>query len=1121
MDPKQTSGEERANEEAAEAHEDAQAEHAAAHADAGGVASRTQAPRVSADAFLALLARLDGKSGKDDSDSPSAAGEHAADADQMNPDAGHAGPAADSNAPVAAPPSTSSIGSSSATCPADVSDGVPTADSVSNAYPLSESAQPPQGQTGTAAGQAVGSKTVQDAQISMPQAPMPDQPPVTVDAVPNRPADALGGGVSELDVAFASAMVQETESPAATPSGDPATAPVTTPDMGGASTVIPDQPPPGHNAAPGAFAEAAAMEAGMAMPGMSGMSQQPPAMPDPAAFPQTPVMPGAVPPSPTPPAAEGMAPFMHHDHSPAERSDPQAMAAAPAQAAQANVRTSVEDAEAQSADVLAERLLAIMAMPDSHAQPSERALATDGLILKLPDLSPEARRLVAERFCLMERPSEALTSAVLSLVSGKMRQEVLENARFSTWRLLKLVEELDETERRVIARRRHLPTVVSDALIKTGDAACLLELVRNAHARIDEHGFHALVDLAAQQPDLQAPLATRSDLPPAVGFRLFRHVPPRLRRHLVSRFLSDSQLLDRVFSLILQDPPPATAEQVSRIESMIDSVAAGETETAARLLARLLDLHEEAAGWIVADRWGEPLVAVLKVLGYARTTFPQAMGRIIHSPASPIENGRELTELQALFDSLSFNKARLLLLYWDWEARRKGPYALLVGAGSVSAFDSDATDADADQQRQEQHETAPAGESLDDASDRMQENAAAGDTALATIADKENTGTGTGKAAEATDDETNGMQTTTDSTAPVHENDLPGGQAGMSGVDNDTPKAAGDAMQRPAEPARNDLAAAEMAATMAEVPETDMAAPKPDAQPQNDFVAPPCAETGPQVSGVHGSAAGMQPYMPDMAAPCDPMPAPCQPAQAPCPPAAAPCMPAQAPCAPATAPCMPAQASCAPGMAAAREEEAAPAEPMSAEGTAVHSQMPVQPQTTLAMAEEQPAFMQHDAAFVQAGPHPVGGPQPPATMPAAMTAQMADASQTAFSHEPMNAMSPGSGGTQQTAQPMAQPDATMAGVPNGMSAAGHPVQAASAPQMDAGHGPAPSPIATQAPAGMSGAAVGMPDATMMNATGQPQPAGMAPAAAGASPMPPLGAVPPEGGPVTFGKRKVT
>ena len=40
-----------------------------------------------------------------------------------------------------------------------------------------------------------------------------------------------------------------------------------------------------------------------------------------------------------------------------------------------------------------------------------------------------------------------------------------------------------------------------------------------------------------------------------------------------------------------------------------------------------------------------------------------------------IKPDRNPEELQAIFEGLSFNKARILLTYWDWYIRKAGPYA--------------------------------------------------------------------------------------------------------------------------------------------------------------------------------------------------------------------------------------------------------------------------------------------------------------------------------------------------------------------------------------------------------------------------------------------------------------
>jgi hypothetical protein len=52
----------------------------------------------------------------------------------------------------------------------------------------------------------------------------------------------------------------------------------------------------------------------------------------------------------------------------------------------------------------------------------------------------------------------------------------------------------------------------------------------------------------------------------------------------------------------------------------------------------------------------------------------QALNRWVASPSCAVKGENRILELHALFDSLSFNKARMLLSYWDWASREAGPY---------------------------------------------------------------------------------------------------------------------------------------------------------------------------------------------------------------------------------------------------------------------------------------------------------------------------------------------------------------------------------------------------------------------------------------------------------------
>jgi hypothetical protein len=51
------------------------------------------------------------------------------------------------------------------------------------------------------------------------------------------------------------------------------------------------------------------------------------------------------------------------------------------------------------------------------------------------------------------------------------------------------------------------------------------------------------------------------------------------------------------------------------------------------------------------------------------------IGRLKQSDCGLIREDRPTDDLQSIFDTLSFNKARILLTYWDWYAQKSGPYA--------------------------------------------------------------------------------------------------------------------------------------------------------------------------------------------------------------------------------------------------------------------------------------------------------------------------------------------------------------------------------------------------------------------------------------------------------------
>ena len=235
----------------------------------------------------------------------------------------------------------------------------------------------------------------------------------------------------------------------------------------------------------------------------------------------------------------------------------------------------------------------------------------------------------------------------------------------------------DATKRRMIARRRILSPVLADHLIAIGDPSTILTLIRNPGASFSHDAFFRLADHASEHHALLAPLTTRADLPAPVAFELFWFVPQELRRFIFSRFLTDSETLSKILKITLGAQEGSETKFPSRdlLESVIDKAAEGKIEDAAQILADIGGVSHETALRILADPHGEPVTVILKALGYPRGKFAESMERLRHPDCQILRPDRNISELESLFDTLSFNKARILLTYWDWFVQKSGPYA--------------------------------------------------------------------------------------------------------------------------------------------------------------------------------------------------------------------------------------------------------------------------------------------------------------------------------------------------------------------------------------------------------------------------------------------------------------
>ncbi len=322
-------------------------------------------------------------------------------------------------------------------------------------------------------------------------------------------------------------------------------------------------------------------------------------------------------------------------------------------------------------------LVAIMILPSGQAQPQERLFAGDTLLGILPHIPPADLTSLTRTVARLDVVSEQLRTYLVTHSDNDVSCRMLKEAHYiSDADLLRLVATANEQQLRLVARRRLLHVVVCDAIIDSENTAAILDLLRNAECQLSNTAFVRLMKIVVGDSDLETALCNRADLPQAIGLQLFWRVGRNLRRYLLSRFLTESSSLGRVMSIGIKAAAiPHFSGNASEedIETLISQIEKGDPE-AADTLSRCCRIAPETAGRIVNDPGGEPITVAFKCLAQSRLVMAQALKRWLESGKCPIKGDNRLVELHAQFDAMSFNKARMLLAYWDWAARGAGPF---------------------------------------------------------------------------------------------------------------------------------------------------------------------------------------------------------------------------------------------------------------------------------------------------------------------------------------------------------------------------------------------------------------------------------------------------------------
>lgn len=340
---------------------------------------------------------------------------------------------------------------------------------------------------------------------------------------------------------------------------------------------------------------------------------------------------------------------------------------------------------------LFKRLADVVCLPASRVNSFERAMTADLLVEMLRAAKVDERVRVAQRLSPLAEIPNALLRLLLRDHPDVARPILTDSTSLTDSDLIGCVRHAGPAHRMMIAQRRHVAEVVSDALVEAGEPPVVEMLMRNEGARLSQGSIEAIAAATRIYPALIAPLLRRPELRPSQAYVMFWWSEPDNRKLILSRFAVGREVLQDAASDVFamaaadgwQDPLARKALQFierrqrnraaidkSPYESLEDAVAAaqnGLTRELASEIAYLSGLKPMTGAKILTDPCGEPLAVLCKATGLPKSAV-KAMWKAMRRPETD-SAGQMVPALERtllIYDMMAVDRAQTVLRYWNW-----------------------------------------------------------------------------------------------------------------------------------------------------------------------------------------------------------------------------------------------------------------------------------------------------------------------------------------------------------------------------------------------------------------------------------------------------------------------
>jgi uncharacterized protein (DUF2336 family) len=341
---------------------------------------------------------------------------------------------------------------------------------------------------------------------------------------------------------------------------------------------------------------------------------------------------------------------------------------------------------------LLKRLADVVSLPASRVNAFERSVVGDLLVEMLRLAAPEERRRVAVRLAPLGEVPDSLARLLLRdepEIAGVLIEQC---AALSDSDLVACAAEAGMEHRFLLAARRNLSEVVTDALLAHHEPAVIEAMLRNTTARLSQPGIEAMVSLSRTHLQLCEHLLRRPEMRPSGAYVMFWWCGPDERRTILQRFAVSREVMQEVVEDIFamaaaegwQDPVSRKALQFierrqrnraaiekSPYDSLEHAVAVAASGGLNRELAAeisyLSGIKPLTGAKILGDEGGEPLAILCKATGLSKANL-QGLWRSMRRPETlPDGNFHPVWErVMITYDMFAVDRAQTVLRYWNW-----------------------------------------------------------------------------------------------------------------------------------------------------------------------------------------------------------------------------------------------------------------------------------------------------------------------------------------------------------------------------------------------------------------------------------------------------------------------